>query len=271
MFVAFNELSLHGQRAASDIDGLVRSMLQHRKALSAVELPLTVRRAIARRPIDGVGLTLEQWLRKRPRGDALAAALRLWLDRDGPFLEDALVHNSGATYECEDDARAPHVVTDTTIAEAAERRRSDAEALIATVSAAPSRWQRESLAVTCDAWPDESIAVQNLCALTALQTVIERARPLRSWDELRERAVARGANLLFSDDTFAPLRSEPFNQGAATRVFERLLVLDALASHCVDASASRTRGCGFAQSISSAKRPGSPTRPSARRRTFAAR
>lgn len=236
MFVAFNEWSLHGQFAASDVESLVRALLSLRKALSDGELSLTVRRAIAQRPIDAAGLTLEHWLRTRRRGDALAGALRLWLDRDGPFLEDALAHNSGATYECEDDASATHTVTDTAIAEAAERQRIDHEALALTVSASPSRWQRSGLDVRCDAWPAGAIlSVQNLCALAPLQAWIERARPLRSWTELRDRTHARCPRLLLTDETFAPLRREPFNQGAATRLLQRLLVLDALAEHCVGA------------------------------------
>lgn len=236
MFVALNEQSLHGQLAPTEIDQAIRALLLLRQSLSSAECSLVIRRLVTQRPLDATGTTLEQWLRKRPSQDSLVRALRNWIDRDGPFLEDDIAHNTGATYECDDDQDTTHVVTDCGIAEAAERRVIDAESPSVVVSVAPSRWQRAELSVRCDAWPDRSSLVDNVCTRDSLLAIIERARPLRSWNALRERALARCTNLAFAEDAFEPLDPEPFNVGAANRLLERLLILDALKAHCVGAS-----------------------------------
>lgn len=237
MYVAFNELSLHGQHTTDDdVAAVLQLLLSYRKELFAAEAALFVRRVFTQRPIDVAGTTLDKWLQNRPRQDSLVRALRIWLDKNGPFLDDDLEHNSGATYECDDDTGDTHLITDCAIAEVAERARKDPAAMNAVISLTPSRWQRAGIDVRSDAWGTGTTAVENIPSREALIALIERARPLRSWSGLRDRAIARCTNLTFVEGAFDPLMSEPFNVGAADRLLLRLLVLDVLKSRCTAAT-----------------------------------
>jgi hypothetical protein len=150
-------------------------------------------------------------------------AVLQWLSGRGPFWDDAREHSADRWYEALGD-----VVTDSAVAEAAERIRNGRATDL--VSASPSDWLSTPLVVeeVDGAGSRIPTPVENHWTTS---TVEARARELRgpigSWADLEARC-RRVSRLVFADDSFAPLGSEPFHRGLAEEILTRVETLGRL-------------------------------------------
>lgn len=154
-------------------------------------------------------------------------ALMVWLTRDGPFWDDARVHDPGERLECRDE-----IVTNSAIGEVAFRILQGDECSL--VSAIPSNWDFSPVEVTwireAEKHDDRSVNLNNWRNATALEEMLQRvAPPIQSWVDLDNIARVRFRRLTISVDCFAPLVGVPFAGGAADRFLDLLSILDRLA------------------------------------------
>lgn len=147
-----------------------------------------------------------------------------WLDKNGPFWEDAPTDASGEWYECDGE-----FVTETGLAEAAHYVENEID--WRTLSFVPSRWERSPIAVTHRKSDDDSrdISVLNYWDMAELGPALIQAQPdPKSWNELEDAARGRFTNLSFTADSFSHLDGQPFAPGVAGKIFSRLSALDKL-------------------------------------------
>ena len=151
------------------------------------------------------------------------AAFMGWLDRYGPFWEDARQHGPDDYLECNGE-----IVTDTAVGEAAYCLIRGIDRGL--VSLKPSSWLLSPLTIN---WHVNghvrSVEACNYWEPKQVEDALEAAPvPLGSWKDLEEVALTRCPDLTFADDSFDPLRGHPFAKGAAERLLLRLNVLDTL-------------------------------------------
>ena len=167
-------------------------------------------------------MPMQQAVNSMPEGERRAWIG--WLTRQGPYWEDARLHDGGDYLEVDDD-----IVTDHALGEAAVciSRGLPRE----LVSFQPSSWLRDPIDVrwvrdddTCS-----EIPVPNHWELASVEQTLEaKPRPVASWADVAARSVERCTRLTFGDDAFAPLQGQPFAPGAAERIQVLLNTLDRL-------------------------------------------
>lgn len=222
MYLGLNELSLHGQVAEHEAATVLHTMLQCRKAAADHGAPLRCRREVLDRPMCDAA-TLREVVFRLGVQDNRRRLLLQWLTKEGPFLDDDRLHDPDTWFEC-----VGEVATDWTLGELAHR---GPDAPTAAVSVRPSRMDGDPLTVTRvdDAGARVAIALRNHTDEPALRAWLASCEPpMRTWPELRSRASAACASLVFAADAFAPLERQPFHPGVADRLLERLRVLEAL-------------------------------------------
>ena len=153
-------------------------------------------------------------------------AVLAWLTRAGPFWDDLRQHDAEDWLECKGE-----IVTDTAVGEAGFRTLHGVDCGL--VSVLPSDWnytpveliwRRES-----DGLDDQSTALKNWWNPETLEHGLrDKARPIRSWDDLREASTNRFERLAFAEDCFTPLKGLPFAKSAADRFLVLLDILDRL-------------------------------------------
>lgn len=222
MYLGLNELSLHGQVAEHDAPALLATLLQCRNAATEHGAPLRCRREVLQRPTCGAA-TLQDVVYRLPPQDNRRRLLLRWLTTEGPFLDADRLHDAGVWFEC-----GGEVVTDWTLAELAHR---GPDAPAAAVSVRPSAMDRDPLTVTRvdDGGVRVDVDLRNHTGDVALRGWLASCEsPMRTWEELRERALRACGSLVFARSAFAPLGDQPFHPGVADRLLERLRVLEAL-------------------------------------------
>ena len=145
-----------------------------------------------------------------------------WLNKNGPFWEDAPTDASGEWYECDDE-----FVTETGLAEAAYHVENGFD--WRTLSFVPSRWERSPLTVTHRENDSASrdIFVPNYWDMAELEPALIQARPdPKSWNELEDAVRIRFANLIFAAGSFSDMSGRPFTLGVANRIQTLMNVLD---------------------------------------------
>ena len=174
------------------------------------------------------------------RSESQRRAVMTWLTRGGPFWDDIREHGEDHYLECNGE-----VVTDTSAGEAAYRVMHGVECGL--VSFAPSAWCYSPLRVTwireAEGRPSRDAQVDNWWEPERLEEAMKgRARPVASWNDLRESSNERFASLTFAENCFAPLAGVPFARSAANRFIALLEVLDCLARAFDDAGTRDAEG-----------------------------
>ena len=147
-----------------------------------------------------------------------------WLDKHGPFWEDAPRHDSDERYKCDGET-----VTETGLAEAAHYVENGID--WRTLSFVPSRWERSPIAVTHreNDRASRTISVLNYWDMAELEPALIQAQPdPKSWNELEDAVRRRFTHLNFTADSFGHLVGQPFAPGVAGKIFSRLSALDKL-------------------------------------------
>ena len=145
-----------------------------------------------------------------------------WLDKNGPFWEDAPTDASGEWYECDGE-----FVTETGLAEAAHYVENEID--WRTLSFVPSSWERSPITVTHreNDRASRDIAVLNYWDMAELEPALIQAQPVpKSWNELEDAVRRRFTHLNFTADSFVHLDGQPFAPGVAGKIFSRLNELD---------------------------------------------
>ena len=145
-----------------------------------------------------------------------------WLDKNGPFWEDAPMVDGGEWYECDGE-----IVTETGLAEAAYYVENGFD--WRTLSFVPSRWERSPLTVTHRENDSASrdISVPNYWDMAELEPALIASEPdPESWQEFEDAVRGKFTNLIFTAGSFSDMSGRPFALGAAKRIQTRLNVLD---------------------------------------------
>lgn len=194
--------------------------------------PLYCHRNVANGRVT-TNLLMPQALREFTQNEV--RALLGWLHRQGPFWEEARVHEADQYLECNGE-----IVTDTAVGEAGYNRIHGIDQRL--VSLSPSDWEHSPIVVRWvpDDVDDETVEIPNYFAPEEFEAALEAApAPIRSWNDLDEMSRARFANLTFSAEAFNALIGYPFAEGAASRLLILLKTLDQLKT-CFDENGQRT-------------------------------
>lgn len=220
-----NELSVHGQfydlaRFRDALRGLMAVRTTARRFGREIQCNRTF---LNRMPV--ADMPMQQAIANLG-ADSQRRAVMTWLTRRGPFWDDLREHGEDDYLEC-----GGGVVTDTSVGEAAFRTLHGVECGL--VSLAPSAWCYAPLDVTWvregEGLRNRDAEVENCWNPEPLEAALQRrARPLASWDDLREVSHRRFPGLTFAEDCFAPLVGVPFSKSAADRFVALLDILDRL-------------------------------------------
>lgn len=233
MELLFNDLSINGQ--FSDIPSFrhaIGRVMSMRNIARQFGHELHCHRNVAHAQVTR-DFTMPQAIQGFGREER--RAVMQWLTQLGPFWEDVRTHSPDDYLDCNGE-----VVTETALGEAAFSclRGSDRR----LVSLTPSSWEFSPIFVSwIRAEGDSSdINVANHLTVDDLETVLRSAPlPITSWGQLELVLKPRCPHLVFSADSFEPLRGHPFVRGAAHRIIELLDTLDKFKC-CFDAHGQRT-------------------------------
>lgn len=232
MELFFNDLSIHGQfHDLKTFCSAIESIMNIRKAIKRFDRELYCHRNVADMHVtrDKKMQQAVQFLRKDQQ-----RAWMQWITQHGPFWEDDRRHDGVDFLECNGK-----LVTDNAIGEAAYCLFDGLECGL--VSMNPSDWCYSPLLVV---WHDNaherSVDLTNYWDAETLTKVLETSnKPLQSWEELEKTAKDRCPDLVFSPESFEPLRGHPFVKGAACQLLIRLDVLQKF-KNCFDENGKRT-------------------------------
>ena len=230
-----NDLSLHGQYA--DHLGFRQSLgevLRCREHATRYGRTLRVSRTIVECPACA-----NQSFRQavQATGDRnFIALVMVWINKNGPFLEDQRTGNPNEYLSLENDV----IVTDTSIGEAASRHFQGLPAGL--VSFAPSVYQLTPVEVNWhrDNGGIETCELSNFWRSLEFEEYLKEQRSLpQTWEELIAQLPTRFPNLTFLPDLERYLAGEPFSPYVVERTFKLLEVLNQL-KICFDAGGRRT-------------------------------
>ena len=195
MDLLLNDLSIEGQFPdARSFCAALDRIVEMRKVATRFGSDLYCRRNIALILINPATSVREALPPEKKR------AFMLWLDRQGPFWDDARKHHP-------DDwlMSGGEIVTDTAIGEAAYCSTIDIDRRL--VSLAPSEWNYSPIVVTfTDTATD--IEVTNYWELASLETALRGSIPrIKTCEQLEEVCKIRFQRLRFSEDSFSYIRS----------------------------------------------------------------
>jgi hypothetical protein len=232
MEVLLNELSLHGQFASVQaFQSAIDTVMLARSKMRQFGGELRCHRNLTQAQVTHE-ISLQQAVSQLDRNKR--GALMSWITKEGPFWEDSRQHDADDWLESQ-----TQIVTDTGLAEAAYRYFNGSD--YQTFSFEPSNWQINPIIVD---WHRDNnviaINVTNHWNIHSLETVLQKtALPITSWQQLAKGMPIHCPNLTFSENSFEPLYSHPFVDGAAKRIVELLKVLDKFKT-CFDEQGQRT-------------------------------
>jgi len=213
-----NDLSIEGQFPdITTFRSAINRIMEIRRIASHYGRTLHCHREIAQTQVTS-GMTMLQAVQRLSVEER--RSLMFWLTQQGPFWEDARIHNSNEWLECKNQ-----IVTDTAVGEAA---RCCFNGICRNlVSVVPSSWLFTPVSVDWVTDSDrESVDIQNFWNPDTVEVFLRIApSPLKSWEQLESLAASRWSNLTFASDTFKPLLGYPFVPGAAQRIY---FILDTL-------------------------------------------
>jgi hypothetical protein len=231
MQVFLNDLSLAGQfPSVAAFQTAIRTMMTMRGKMRQFGRELYCHRNVAQAQMTH-NLTMRQAIQQFNQDER--RAVMGWLTQHGPFWEDDRRHEADDYLEHEGK-----IVTDTALGEAASRCfNGNTHQLVSLI---PSSWMFTPIPVVWQRDDCVRIEVTNHWEIDSLEIALRAASPaIQSWQHLAETMQNRCTNLTFAAESFEPLRSEPFVDGAAKRVVELLKTLDKLKA-CFDEYGQRT-------------------------------
>lgn len=233
MEILINDLSLHGQFPnVETFKTALGCIMRMRATAKTFGRTLFCHRNMAQAQVT-LSQNMPQVVQMLDK-DAGRAVMQ-WLTTHGPFWEDDRAHTADDYLDA-----AGQVVTDSAVGEAAVRTAHGAEHHL--VSFDPSDWLSSPVPVTWsrDAEPSPIIHVPNHWTESGLEAALKAApRQVETWDQLGELSRLKFLRLVFSDDSFDPLRPVPFSLGAAKAILARLEVLNQFKG-CFDSHGNRT-------------------------------
>ncbi|WP_341326858.1 hypothetical protein [Methylotuvimicrobium sp. KM2] len=231
MQLMLNDLSLHGQfQNISDFQNAIRSLMSIRSKIKQFGYEIYCHRNVTQAQITHQ-LTMQQAIQKFDQNER--RSVMGWLTQHGPFWEDEPHHASDDYLEYQDQ-----VVTDTALGEAAYRCINGSESQL--VSLLPSDWIFTPINVILHNDTVTNIDVLNHWEINTIEAALRDSfPPIQSWEQLASIMPDRCSNLIFSSDSFEPLKGHPFVNGAAKRIVELLETLDKFKTY-FDAQGQRT-------------------------------
>ncbi len=173
--------------------------------------------------------------------EAQRRSVMAWLNRGGPFWDDAQEHGEDDWLEVDINGE---IVTDSAVGEAAYRSLMGVDTDL--VSVVPSDWDFSPVSVTWRRVAQEgnesarTVQLENWRNATALGTALAAAAsPMVSWRGLRETSVRKFEGLEFTDDCFGHLEGVPFKRTVADHLMKLFGILDRLVD-CFDEKGVRT-------------------------------
>lgn len=226
MYILANELSIHEQfNGISSFHEALERLILIRNTVGKFDHYVYFNSAFVQKsPL--VGMKMQRAIGKIPIKEKRNSIMN-WLTSFGPFWDDQQNHHPDDWLECRGE-----IVTDTAVGEAAFQKMDGVECGL--VSMTPSDWNDPSLDVI---WIQEDaglgnkkVAVENWWDASTLEKRLqETAPPIKSWNNLRNRATKQFTRLTFTDDCFAPLDGHSFKKCEVDRFIKLFSILDQFA------------------------------------------
>jgi len=231
MQLMLNDMSLHGQfQSIADFQDAIRSIMSIRNKIKKFGCELYCHRDVTQAKIT-YQMTMRQAIQEFNQDER--RSIMGWLTKHGPFWEDEPHHASNEYLVYQDQ-----IVTDRTLGEAAYRCFNGRESQL--VSLHPSDWIFTPINVILHKDNVTSIDVTNHWEINTIEAALrDSSPPIQSWEQLASVMRDRCTNLIFSSNSFEPLKGHPFVNSAAKRIVELLEILDKFKT-CFDAYGQRT-------------------------------
>ncbi|MFZ4394121.1 MAG: hypothetical protein ACOYOU_00685 [Kiritimatiellia bacterium] len=226
-----NELSFHGQfPTVAGLMGGLKGLWAMHELCRRYDVPMCCSRdSFAARP-GPLGLSVRDSVLRHAPPDEKRIVLT-WLDRTGPFWEEARVHDPAVWYLLR-RGEVEELATGTGIAECAAYCLAGESG--ATASVSPSNFEYTPVLTEVTDDPDRGVRqdceIDNFWELYSLELALRGAVRLASWEDIAAHAKVVCTHLLFSDDAFAPLVPQPFSRAVGDRIVYLLRILDSLSA-----------------------------------------
>jgi len=222
-----NELSLHGQfNNVAEFQEAIRELIRCRENITRYKRRLFVSRHIVDREVLQGRRTFRQTVAETGNRDFVRLVM-IWIDRDGPFIEDNRVSDPGEYLSL--PGHNGEVITDAGIGEAAFRQFRGFDTGL--VSFIPSDYNYTPIEV-CWHHNDsnaENCDLLNFWEAQELENHLQTRQSLpSSWQDMINQLPSRFPNLTFLNDLDRHLGGEPFDVSIVERVFVLLNVLNQL-------------------------------------------
>lgn len=227
-----NELSLHGQfeSPTAFLDALRHLLRMHRHCARFNTSMFCSRVMFAQRPVVA-GSTARAVIYAHASREIRSLFLA-WLDRSGPFWDDAPLHDQQAWFVVRNGGRE-EIATQTGLAECLAYCLAGGRGV--TVSVAPSDYAYTPVSVETEPRGGGGpirCPLDNFWELGHFAAVLVAEQPLESWADLERSARARFGRLCIAGAAFQSLENQPYSRAVAEDIVMLLDVLDRL-SGCV--------------------------------------
>lgn len=256
-----NELSLAGQfQDLATFHRAVERLMAIRQEVLRLGSSLYCHRNFAHARVTDTAV-MQQAIQSLPV--AQRRAWMQWLTRQGPYWEDAQLHDANEWLETNDE-----IVTNTAIGEAAICCWRGVPREL--VSLDPSDWLFTPIIVT---WArsdtlKEDISVANHWEIRTVQESLAANRvTIDSWEALATHTRRACTRLTFASNAFDPLAGHPFSPSASERIQVLLNTLNEFKGVSTKMKNATLMEIGFTQSTSREKRRGFSTHPPRKRMT----
>ena len=227
MNVYVNELSFHGQFSTiSSLMDSLKGLWTMRGLCRRYGANLYCSRVALFNCPGALGLSVRNAVLQYATAQEKSMLLA-WLDKTGPFWEDARLHDAEGIYLFR-QGQAEGLATDTGIAECTAYCLAGNEG--ATASVTPSDFEYTPILTEYEPQNGGRIPceIDNHWRCPSLETALSRTVRVDSWGDLARNARAMFANLRFSGTAFDPITRQPFSRQIADRIVELLRILDRL-------------------------------------------
>jgi hypothetical protein len=230
MNVYVNELSFHGQfSTVVDLIGELRKLWGIHDLCKRYDTALyCARNSLATRP-GALDLTVREAVLRHATRDEKRIILT-WLDRTGPFWDDEQVHDPNVFYYLVRPSLTDELVTETGLAECTAHCLAGGEGSLFSVSPSDFEYTPIQTAVELDNDPRISCQLDNFWHLLPLESHLQQAVKLATWEDVNAYVQSVYPHLCFSGDCFSSLMPCPFSRIVAERILVLLRILDTLSS-----------------------------------------
>ena len=186
-------------------------------------------------------MTLREVVIQYPRPD-IRRLIMNWIDRQGPYWDTNREHDADDWYFTIHESEEL-LATDSALAECARRVLDQEDAALLSATPSDFTYTLIQTGIRDDDEVIDKCELLNYWDDPPLRQYLDNSTSLGTWRELRDHAVRRFANLVFSIDAFEPIMISPFSLALCKQIIRLLDILNRLSGE-MDTETGALSSCG---------------------------